>query len=126
MSGPVTGPAFPLVPNYGGREAAGFDGVTDKDCVTRSIAIGTDTPYAEVHDLVDAEGAARGIPNAAEEGPPMWVASKILGDRGWETVPVRRGAWLTEEDLPVNEHRVLIVEHGPSPPASPSNVSLST
>jgi hypothetical protein len=99
-----------VVEDDGGREAAGYPSVTDKDCVTRAIAIGTTTPYGQIHDLVDAEGVAHDIPDAAENGPPSWLTAKILGERGWATIQVRQGARLTEADLPVKEHKVLIVE----------------
>lgn len=83
------GTAFPLVPDDGGREAAGFAEVTDKDCVARAIAIGTGLPYIEVRDMVNKAAWAPPIEQKAADpagtGADGRVAAKILvHDRGWQ------------------------------------------
>jgi hypothetical protein len=115
MSGPVTGTPFPLVPDDGGRKAAGFDGVTDRDCVTRAIAIGTGLPYEKVHDMVNEAAWELGqkADDPAETGADGRVAPKILvRGRGWRHFDLSRSARLTLEDLrpPLSEHSVLVVE----------------
>jgi len=43
----------------GGRYAAGFRG-TARDCVTRALAIATDTPYGEMYKTLAELAKARG------------------------------------------------------------------
>ena len=127
MSGPATRKT-PLawVGDDGGRAAAGYGAPSNRDCVTRSIAIGTGLPYSKVHDMVN--GAAWAPPigqtddDPAEAGAHPSVAPKILvEDRGWRDYgPSELGynARLTLEDLrfPLSEHAVLVVEAELDPP----------
>jgi hypothetical protein len=89
MAGPVTGTPFPLVPDDGGRKAAGFNEVTDKDCVTRAIAIGIERPYMDVREMVNEAAWAPPISqpddDPAETGAEPRVAPRILVfGRGWQ------------------------------------------
>ena len=105
----LTTTPLPLVPEDGGRALAGYVGVTNRDCATRAIAIGTRLPYRVVHDMVDLAGARRGITNAAEDGPPLIIAAELLKEKlRWE--PVEHGPRLTFEDLPVSKYPRLIVQ----------------
>lgn len=101
---------LPLIHCDGGRKAAGFDDVTDKDCVTRSIAIGTGLPYSDVDDMVGSTAELIGVPRT-EAGVNLDVATKLLVELGWQTVPVRN-ARLTREGLhaAISEHPVIIVQ----------------
>jgi hypothetical protein len=85
MSGPVAGTAFPLVADDGGRLAAGFTEVTDKDCVTRSIAIGTGLPYEQILDMVNKANEELGGPagNTAQTGAYGLVTAKLMYELGW-------------------------------------------
>jgi len=71
-----------FISNDGGRAAAGFLGQTG-DCVTRSIAIATETPYLEVYN---------DLKTLAGESPRKGVSKKIykpyLEDKlGWIWTP---------------------------------------
>ncbi|WP_156452813.1 hypothetical protein [Mycobacterium gordonae] len=104
---------LPLVLSDGGRAAAGLvPAVTNKDCVTRAIAIGDRRPYTEVHQMVTQAGRDMQLPDAAENGVNLNVAAKLLHDLGWRPVPEVRNASLTQEDLEtaLRKHPVLIVE----------------
>jgi hypothetical protein len=109
----MTTTPLPLVECDGGRAAAGFvPAVTDRDCVTRTIAIGDRRPYTEVHKMVTEAGEELKLPNAAESGVNLNVAAKLLRDLGWQPVQEVRNARLTLEDLnlALSKHPVLIVE----------------
>jgi hypothetical protein len=109
----MTTTPLPLVECDGGRAAAGFvPAITDKDCVTRTIAIGDRRPYSEVHKMVTKAGEDIKLPNVAESGVNLNVAAKLLHDLGWKPVQEVRNARLTLEDLNLVmiRHSVLIVE----------------
>lgn len=109
----MTKTPLPLVECDGGRAAAGFvPAVTDKDCVTRTIAIGDRRSYAEVHQMVTKAGEDLKLANVAESGVNLNVAAKLLHDLGWRPVEEVRNALLILEDLNValGKHPVLIVE----------------
>lgn len=87
-------------PNDGGRTAAGFRGRTG-DCVTRAIAIATESDYREVyHDLFEgqrefAKGRSRRAKAAAKNPTPRngvfrEVYQKYLEERGWVWVPTMK------------------------------------
>jgi hypothetical protein len=103
-----------LVLDDGGRAAADIAGVTDGDCVTRSIAIGTGLPYADVHAMVNATSRELGQgDNAAESGAYPMVTAKLLAhDRDWRVYELGPSARLTIEDLsgPLSRHAALVVE----------------
>lgn len=114
MTSELSGTPFPLVPDDGGREDAGFVGVTNMDCVTRSIAIATGRPYDQVLGMVNEANGELGGPagNAADTGAYGLVTAKLMYELGWPEVPIRNGARLTLEDLqgPLDEYEVLVVE----------------
>jgi hypothetical protein len=103
-----------LVLDDGGRAATDIAGVTDNDCVTRSIAIGTGLPYADVYPMVEAARQALGEGgNAADAGAYSKVTTKLLvQDRDWKVYDVGPSARLTLEDLsrPLSRHAALVVE----------------
>lgn len=79
----------------GGRADAGFKGDTG-DCVTRSIAIATETPYREVYEdlrvrmiAVAERSLARGkkLPRSPRLGVTTPVFRSYLDDVGWRWTP---------------------------------------
>lgn len=72
----------------GGRAAAGYRGHAG-DCVTRAIAIATETPYQDVYDTLGAgqraHKTARG--NTARDGVHRDVYDAYLAERGWTWTP---------------------------------------
>jgi hypothetical protein len=81
--------------NDGGREVAGYKGNTG-DCVTRAIAIATETPYQDVYDSLyelgkNWEGRSK-IAKAIRRSPSprngchVPVAEKYLETLGWVKV----------------------------------------
>jgi hypothetical protein len=75
----------------GGRAAAGYRGETG-DCVTRSVAIATGRPYAEVYTALN-EAARAERPrtgqsrSSARTGVKKRTVSRYLADIGWEWHP---------------------------------------
>lgn len=74
----------------GGRSAAGYRGEAG-DCVTRSIAIATGLPYAEVYALVNVY-AGRERPkqrsrSAARTGVHKSTTRRIMAGLGWKWKP---------------------------------------
>ena len=78
--------------NDGGREAAGFKGMTG-DCVTRAIAIVTGLPYREVYDAINEEAKNERITKRkkkisnARTGAYKVNYAKFLATQGWTWVP---------------------------------------
>ena len=78
--------------NDGGRSAAGFKGTTG-DCVTRSIAIATGTPYRQVYDELSALGKEERIGKRkprrshARTGVYRETIRKYLLSHGWRWTP---------------------------------------
>jgi hypothetical protein len=78
--------------NDGGRAAAGFKGTTG-DCVTRSIAIATGTPYRQVYDELSALGKEERIGarktrrSHARTGVYRETIRKYLLSHGWQWTP---------------------------------------
>lgn len=75
----------------GGRKEAGFLG-TAGDCVTRSIAIATETPYLEVynalHEAIRSSGCVRRVAGKSpRNGVPMTITRRYLAAKGWEWTP---------------------------------------
>tara|TARA_R110000744_G_scaffold225308_1_gene343722 strand:+ start:103 stop:519 length:417 start_codon:yes stop_codon:yes gene_type:complete len=72
----------------GGRKDAGYRG-QGGDCVTRAIAIATDTPYRRVRlALTDlAVEMTGGINKGVANGCPTPIAHRFLTELGWEAVP---------------------------------------
>jgi hypothetical protein len=75
----------------GGRAAAGYRGEAG-DCVTRSVAIATGRPYAEVYAALN-EAARAERPrtgqsrSSARTGVKKRTVSRYLADIGWEWHP---------------------------------------
>lgn len=88
---PAEAAVIGFVRDDGGRAAAGFRGITG-DCVTRAIAIATDTPYLKVYDSLNElaklerprKGAKR---SSARTGVHRRTAARFLTGLGWEWVP---------------------------------------
>jgi hypothetical protein len=70
----------------GGRVAAGFKGAAG-DCVTRAIAIATESDYRKIYDDLAKLNAERGSPRSARNG--IWRADyqKYLEQLGWTWTP---------------------------------------
>jgi hypothetical protein len=85
-------PARVWEPNDGGRVAAGYRAANVGDCVTRSIAIATGKPYAEVYAALNvaakAERPRRGRSrSSARDGVYSRTARKYLESIGWKWTP---------------------------------------
>jgi hypothetical protein len=111
----VVSTPLPWEKDDGGRAATNRPR-TDRDCVTRSIAIGAGRSYDEIHAMVDAAGEhVFQVDDAAETGTDLTLADYILLKRLiWRTVEEIRyrpgGAHLTVEDLRPDLHPVLILK----------------
>lgn len=85
-------PTIRFVINDGGRADAGINEKATGDCVTRAIAIATQTPYKEVRDDLN-EIAKRERPRGrtkrsnARTGVHKYTYNKYLASIGWEWVP---------------------------------------
>lgn len=77
--------------NDGGREAAGYKGVTG-DCVCRSIAIATGRPYQEVYDALNAEAQKerRAKKSSSRTGVKWTTARRYLAKIGAEWTPTMK------------------------------------
>lgn len=81
-----------FVYNDGGRQEAGFKGVTG-DCVCRAIAIATQKPYIDVyHDLnklgsKERTGKRKKGKSSARTGVYKVTIRKYLDSLGWKCVP---------------------------------------
>ncbi|MNK64650.1 hypothetical protein D3C87_839190 [compost metagenome] len=84
-----------FVHNDGGRAAAGFKGRTG-DCVTRAIAIATETEYKTVYDALNRiskeERITKRKPKKSNSRTGVWrdTAGKYLESLGWVWVPTMR------------------------------------
>ena len=80
-----------FVYNDGGRTVSGFKGHTG-DCVTRAIAIATNTPYLEVYQQINEMAKAAGDERtSARTGVFKKTQLEIrewLAQNGWKWVPV--------------------------------------
>ena len=85
----------------GGRRDAGFKGNTG-DCVTRAIAIATETPYRQVYRDLTAltKSMTGGLDTSVRRGCSRIVAHRYLIDLGWSVVRTPNG-YLT--DAPTDE-----------------------
>ena len=88
----------------GGREAAGYRGLTG-DCVTRAIAIATETPYVVIYGLINDIGREYGRNSAARLGPPIKAVHKAMAELGWQWQPTMfigsgTRVHLREDELP--------------------------
>ena len=81
----------------GGRKDAGYRGRSG-DCVTRAIAIATDTPYRRVRlEMTEmVKEATGGLVRGVANGCVTPVAHAYLTARGWEAVPTPKGIYLNE------------------------------
>lgn len=111
----------------GGREAAGFKGST-RDCVTRAIAIATETDYREVYDaLTERARVAALTARKKKHGSPRSgvyrsVYQPYLEGLGWAWTPTMQigsgcTVHLCAEELPagrliasVSRHLVAVVD----------------
>lgn len=105
----------------GGREAAGYKGFTG-DCVCRSIAIATETPYKEVYDLINKMAKSERIgkwkrdKSSARNGVYKETTRRVMEYLGWEWVPtmtVGSGCkvHLKEDELPKGRIVVKLSKH---------------
>jgi len=77
------------VKDDGGRAEAGYLGDAG-DCVTRSIAIALELPYALVYKELSMGMAALGKPRSARDGVARKVYQPYLEQWGWRWVPVMK------------------------------------
>lgn len=83
---------LPFQANDGGRSAAGFRGAA-RDCVTRAIAIATDTPYRDVYAALNALASSErktkkmSRTSGARTGVYRKTYERYLVSLGWEWVP---------------------------------------
>lgn len=105
----------------GGRADAGFRGHTG-DCVTRSIAIATDTPYREVYDALNelakterkTKRMRRG--SSARTGVYRKTYERYLIALGWTWTPTMQigsgcTTHLTANELPAGRLIVAVSRH---------------
>jgi len=110
----------------GGRAEAGFEGEV-RDCVARSFAIATETPYTVMYNLLNAatkvlnqvDGRSHGN---ARKGVSRKTRDYVMEHLGWEWIPlVKVGVGckvhLREEELPkgrivarVSKHCVAVID----------------
>ncbi len=118
----------------GGREAAGFKGITG-DCVCRAIAIATERPYKEIYNLINEYGKKErpnrktrkgnkynGSRSSARTGVYKDTIRKIMEHLGWKWTPTMQvgvgcTVHLTEDELPkgrlvaiVSRHAVAVID----------------
>lgn len=97
--------------NDGGREGAGFKGKTG-DCVTRAIAIATQTDYAQVYAALNTLTGK----SVARTGVPKKVIKNYMRAIGWRWVPtmgIGTGCTvhLTAAELPTGRLVVAVSRH---------------
>ena len=84
--------AMPFHFDDGGRSDAGYQGYTG-DCVARSIAIATGTPYQEVYDGInrlakhERTGKRKRGKSNARDGVYRTTESRYMKQLGWKWVP---------------------------------------
>lgn len=89
----------------GGRAEAGFKGDAG-DCVTRAIAIATETPYIEVYKALHAAGG-----KSPRDGVNPKVSRAYLETRGWKFVPtmaIGSGTTVHLRDGEVPDGRIIV------------------
>ena len=107
--------------NDGGRQAAGYKGNAG-DCVTRAIAIATDTLYQEVYDALnklgktERTGKRKRGKSSARNGVYKATYHKYLASLGWIWTPtmlIGSGCkvHLTDGELPGGRLIVSISRH---------------
>lgn len=107
--------------NDGGREAAGFKGLTG-DCVTRSIAIATGLPYKQVYDALNGlaqserTGKRKRKKSNSRTGVFRTSYQKYLTSLGWTWVPTMRigqgcKVHLVDGELPPGRLIVRVSRH---------------
>lgn len=74
----------------GGRADAGYRGAAG-DCVTRAVAIATETPYRDVYDALNTyaqrERPRRGRRSSSRTGVNGRTLRRYLADKGWAWTP---------------------------------------
>lgn len=111
----------------GGRAAAGYRGRAG-DCVTRAIAIATETPYTEVYAAINALAKGERLTkrkrarSSSRDGVHKDLTRRYLETLGWRWVPTMRvgtgcRVHLREGELPpgrlivsVSRHLVAVVD----------------
>lgn len=109
-----------FVRDDGGRAAAGFKGSTG-DCVTRAIAIATDTPYltvyGELNRLAKLERPRNGRSRShARTGVNRATWTRFMDALGWQWVPTMAigsgcQVHLRREELPAGRLIVQVTKH---------------
>lgn len=104
----------------GGRAAAGFKGEAN-DCVTRAIAIATETPYREVYQALSHNVVGTRTPRgrrraSARDGLPRWSYTRYLREIGWiwhPTMTIGSGCkvHLRADDLPTGRVIARLSRH---------------
>lgn len=112
----------------GGRKAAGFKGTAPGDCVTRAIAIATETPYQQVYDSMNVfaktfERSAAFKPrrrvygySTSRTGILKPTIRAFMGSIGWRWTPTMGiGAGCTvhlkDDELPAGRLVVNVSRH---------------
>lgn len=109
--------------NDGGRAEAGYKGDA-RDCVVRSIAIGTERPYQEIYDLAnelakkERPGSRRrgGKRSSARTGVFIPTIRKLMKTLGWTWVPTMQigsgcKVHLRADELPSGRLIVAVSKH---------------
>ena len=112
---------FEWVYDDGGRSSSGFKGQADGDCVCRSIAILTKTPYREVYDELAEFCKTERVPKGDTRSHPrigvaMPTIKRYMADRGWIWTPsmsIGAGAQvhLHPDELPPGRLMVRLSKH---------------
>lgn len=109
--------------NDGGREAAGFQGITG-DCVCRAIAIASQLPYTTVYEIINqfvlservTKRRKRRGKSTARTGVYKPTTKAIMDSLGWKWVPtmfIGQGCkvHLRESELPAGRLVVQVSKH---------------
>ncbi|MGI9294594.1 MAG: hypothetical protein ACR2PS_11485 [Pseudomonadales bacterium] len=110
-----------FVENDGGRAKAGYKGDAG-DCVCRSIAIATETPYQEVYDALNKMGKLERTGNrkrgksSSRNGVYKNTIRKYMESIGWVWVPTMHigqgcNVHLREDELPKGRLVVSVSKH---------------
>lgn len=105
----------------GGRESAGYKGVTG-DCVVRAIAIASQLPYQEVYDAMNIACSKeyrtkrRSSKSSSRTGVYKATRKKFLADHGWKwiaTMHIGSGCkvHLKASELPMGRLIVSVSKH---------------
>jgi len=109
----VSAPVF--IHDDGGRATAGFKGETG-DCVTRAIAIATNTPYRDAYDALNRRTKDLSVRGSARTGVYRKAYDAYLRDLGWTWTPTMHigsgcRVHLRPDELPSGRLIVRLTRH---------------